>query len=323
MAVLVVTRSDDQAGVAAVIDAIGRRGKRVFRLDSDRFPTELRLELEIDGGVRGALRTASETLSLADIGTVWYRRFAPGGRLSRGLDPQIRQASVDESRASLLGLLTALPARQVDRWQDVRLAEHKPRQLQIARELGLVVPPTLVTNDPAAVRRFAARHRGGLVTKMLSSFAIQEGGEEKVFYTSPVGPNDLDDLEGLRLCPMTFQARLDHVAALRCTIVGDRVLCASLPTSAKTERGAVDWRRDQQVLSERFMREEIDPEVGARLIALARRLGLHYGVAELLRMADGRHVFLELNPVGDFHWVERVAGLPISSALADLLCAPP
>lgn len=320
MAVLVVTRSDDHAGVAAVIDAVQRRGKRVFRLDTDRFPTEIRLEFELDGSDHGALRTATETLALADIESVWYRRFAPAARLSRSIDPQIRQASVDEARATLLGLLTALKARHVDRWEAVRLAEHKPRQLQIARELGLAVAPTLVTNDPAAVRRFALRHPGGLLTKMLSSFAIQEGGEEKVVFTSLVGPGDLADLEGLRLCPMTFQARLDHVAALRCTIVGERVLCAGLPASARSERGAVDWRRDHQTLADRFVREELAPDVRARLIALARRLGLQYGVAELLRTPDGRHVFLELNPVGEFHWVERAAGLPIGAALADLLC---
>ncbi|MGW4639272.1 hypothetical protein ACWEN6_12125 [Sphaerisporangium sp. NPDC004334] len=34
---------------------------------------------------------------------------------------------------------------------------------------------------------------------------------------------------------------------------------------------------------------------------------------------DGRHAFLEINPNGQFLWIEAATGLPISAAIADLL----
>lgn len=318
-----ITRSDDHAGVAALLEAVRRRGERAFRLDTDRFPTDVRLELELGADDRGVLRSADDAVALDEIEAVWYRRFAPASRLPEGLEPQIRAACVDESRATLLGLITALPVVHVDRWEAVRLAEHKPRQLQRARAVGLEIPPTLVSNDPQAVRRFAAEHPGGLVTKMMASFAVVEGGAEKVVFTSAVRPEDLEDLGGLRLCPMTFQARVDHEAELRCTIVGERVYCASLDSAARVGRGALDWRRDHRALADRFTAHELPAEVAARLVALARELGLQYGAADLLRTPDGRHVFLELNPVGEFYWLERAAGLPIVDALAALLCRSP
>ena len=67
--------------------------------------------------------------------------------------------------------------------------------LKTARAVGLEIPRTLVTNDPASVRAFAAECREGLITKMLSSFAIMKDGTEKVVFTSLVSPEDLDDLE--------------------------------------------------------------------------------------------------------------------------------
>jgi glutathione synthase/RimK-type ligase-like ATP-grasp enzyme len=47
--------------------------------------------------------------------------------------------------------------------------------------------------------------------------------------------------------------------------------------------------------------------------------GLNYGALDLILTPDGRHVFLEVNPVGEFFWLERCPGLPISKAIADIL----
>jgi D-alanine-D-alanine ligase-like ATP-grasp enzyme len=46
---------------------------------------------------------------------------------------------------------------------------------------------------------------------------------------------------------------------------------------------------------------------------------LNYGALDLILTPAGRHVFLEVNPVGEFFWLERCPGLPISAAIADLL----
>jgi hypothetical protein len=52
---------------------------------------------------------------------------------------------------------------------------------------------------------------------------------------------------------------------------------------------------------------------------LMDRLELNYGALDLIVTPGGEHVFLEVNPVGEFWWLERWAGLPISEAIADLL----
>lgn len=60
-------------------------------------------------------------------------------------------------------------------------------------------------------------------------------------------------------------------------------------------------------------------DVGAKLIALARRLGLVFGAADFIVTPDGRHVFLEINPAGEWGMLERDLSLPISEAIADEL----
>ena len=49
------------------------------------------------------------------------------------------------------------------------------------------------------------------------------------------------------------------------------------------------------------------------------RLGLNYGACDFIVTPEGRHVFLEVNPAGEFFWLEKHPGLPIAGALADVL----
>ena len=48
-------------------------------------------------------------------------------------------------------------------------------------------------------------------------------------------------------------------------------------------------------------------------------LRLYYGAADLIEDVDGEYVFLEINPSGQFLFVEADTELPISAAWARLL----
>ena len=56
-----------------------------------------------------------------------------------------------------------------------------------------------------------------------------------------------------------------------------------------------------------------------RCRALVRRLGLRFGAIDMVQTPSGEHVFLEINPNGQWLWIERATGLPIANAIARLL----
>ena len=320
LTVLIVTHSRDNESVEYVSRALSERGARTVRLDTDRFPTEVRLALwqSQDGSERALLTSAHEELELAAVDAIWYRRFAPGACLPETMDPQLRAASVKETHVTLAGLIASLPAFQLDPAWALRRAEHKPLQLQLARECGLDLPRTRTSNDPDAVRAFAASCDGRIVTKMLSSFAIDPDSDEKVVFTNPVSAADLADLDGLDLCPMTFQEEIPKALELRATIVGRRVFTAAID-SQRSEAARHDWRRDGLGLLTDWQPYELPAAVEAGLLRMMDAFGLNYGAADLIRTPEGRHVFLEVNPAGEFFWLERAPGLPIAAALADVL----
>lgn len=320
MTILIVTHSDDNESVSTVARAIERRGGTPVRFDTDRYPTEVRLSAYYGAGdeERLTLKSDEGEFDLREVTAIWHRRLNFGARLPATLDRQLRHASLAETRAAAQGLLASLKAFRVDAVRHIRHAENKQLQLRVAREVGLDVPRTLTTNDPAAVAAFAAECEGGMVTKMLSSFAVHQGGQELVVFTNRVKPEDLADLSGLSLCPATFQEAIPKALELRATIVGERVMTASID-SQSSERAANDWRRDGLRMMQDWRPYELPREVEEKLLRLMDYFALNYGAADLIVSPDGRHVFLEVNPVGEFFWLERYPGLPVSEAIADVL----
>jgi len=206
----------------------------------------------------------------------------------------------------------------MDHIHHIRRAENKQLQLQVARELGLDIPRTLTTNDPTAVHAFAKSCESGMVTKMLSSFAIYEEGKELVVFTNRVTPEDLADLSGLSICPATFQELVPKSLEIRVTVVGQRVMSASV-NSQVSERAAHDWRRDGVNMIQDWRPYQLPLDIEEKILRLMDYFSLNYGAIDVILTPDGKHVFIELNPCGEFFWLEHTPGLPISDAIADLL----
>jgi glutathione synthase/RimK-type ligase-like ATP-grasp enzyme len=225
---------------------------------------------------------------------------------------------VGEARRVLHGTIANLACFQLDPLAAVQRSHHKDLQLRLAAELGLEVPRTLVTNRAEDAIALWRELEGRVVTKMQHSFAIYREGRENVVFTTRVREGDLADLDGLRWCPMTFQEELPKRLELRVTVVGRRVVAASID-SARRAQTAVDWRRDGLGIIAEWEPFELPEAIATRLLALQQRLGLEYGAADFVLTPDDRFVFLEVNPVGEFFWLDRLPSQPISDSIAALL----
>ena len=320
MSVLIITHSDDNECVARVTEAIERKGGHTIRFDTDRYPTDVRLTAYYGsaGDECLTLTNGEGEFDLRAVTAVWHRRLNFGAHLPAGLDKQLRHASLGETSAAAHGLLASLKAFRMDHLHHIRHAENKQLQLQVARELELDTPRTLTTNDPAAVRAFAKNCETGVVTKMLSSFAIYDEGQELVVFTNPVKPEDLADLSGLNLCPATFQELLPKSLEIRATVVGQRVISAAVDSQVSA-RATHDWRRDGVRMLQDWRPYQLPLDIEEKLLRLMDYFSLNYGAIDIILTPDERHVFLELNPCGEFFWLERSPGLPISDAIADVL----
>lgn len=316
--VLLVTHSGDHFTVDRVAEALARRGARPVRFDTDLFPEEVRLSAALSGeGAENVLRVGDTEVNASEVRAVWARRFWPP-RLSDELDERFRASCVRESSAALEGFFDGLcGARWVNEPRSERAAENKLLQLRAARESGLDIPPTLLTNDAARARAFYESEGGRVVAKLLRPLSVSMGDAPFFVYTSDVRAEDVEALDSLRHCPVVFQRKVEKRRELRVAYVAGSLFTGALDASGSA-RGRTDWRLAGPDECS-WLRASINASLAARLKKLMRRLGLVYGAIDLIETPDGGYVFLEVNPGGEWGMLEHDLGLPISEAIADAL----
>lgn len=69
----------------------------------------------------------------------------------------------------------------------------------------------------------------------------------------------------------------------------------------------------------KYKKHDLDGSVKEKLLSLMKRLDLNYGAVDMIITPTGDHIFLELNPTGEFQWIEDFTGLKISDAIFDHL----
>jgi glutathione synthase/RimK-type ligase-like ATP-grasp enzyme len=316
--VLIVTRSDDNASVEMVTQAIHQSSPStlVVRLDSDRYPIDLQISSRCVAGQGRTMRVGGQSVSLDAVQSLWHRRFFAGGTLSPDVLGDTWEHCVNESRRTLYGTIAALGCFEVDPWIAVRKTDHKELQLRHAASYGLDVGKTLISNDADEVRAFFDECNGQMVTKMQSSFAIYRDGIENVVFTTQVRRKDLKDLQGLAYCPMIFQELVPKRIELRATVIGQRVFTAAVD-SQQSKHTRIDWRVDGEGLLDAWVPYTLPPPVEKGLLKVVAAFGLNYAAADFIVTPDGRHVFLEINAGGEWFWLQRIH--PIAEAMADLL----
>jgi hypothetical protein len=281
--------------------------------DLARFPLEVSLALRHGGRGRGQASTLAlpggPELPLAAVRAVWWRR--PGRFL---LDPALsethRAFAELECQHALQGLWQALPARWVNPPLADLAASRKPWQLSAAEAVGLAVPRTLVTNDPGAARAFLSGQ--GRRPTVFKAFGAVEAAWR---FTRLVGARERRLLPAVRHAPVIFQEYVPAERDLRVVVVGGRIFAVEI--DARRTGYPLDYRADFDAARVEPCR--LPPAVERKVRALTRRLGLCYGALDLRRKRGGEHVFLEVNPTGQWLFVEERTGLPITRAVARLL----
>ncbi|HUR83641.1 MAG TPA: MvdD family ATP-grasp ribosomal peptide maturase [Thermoanaerobaculia bacterium] len=320
MTILLLTHTEDQWSPDRVRDALLAENADAVRVETDLFPSEIRLAAWHDGGgVRGMLHAGGRTIDLSTVSAVWHRRWNTAGQLSLRLSGDVLRGAERESEMSLEGVIAALPCFHLDDPSATERARNRTLQLQCAVEAGLDTPRTLTTNDPEAALRFYDECAGHVVVKMVSSFGVLDAeGHDQVVMTNRLTPEHLSKIDSLVLCPMTFQEQIEKALELRVTIVGHEVFAAAIDSSRDPKAG-VDWRRATDALRSHWHPYLLPATVRDGLIALLDDLEMNYGAIDVIVTPEGRYVFLEVNPVGQFGWIEQSVGYPIASSIAGLL----
>ncbi|MGW5211157.1 ATP-grasp ribosomal peptide maturase [Streptomyces sp. NPDC004051] len=308
--VLVVTRLDD-ATADVVIEELNRRSVPVVRLDPGDFPQTVTMSARVESSwLTGEVRTETRAVALDAVRSVYWRRPRPYSA-SEGLNGPDADWCAQQARHGFGGILTSLPgAHYVNHPWCNRAAEYKPAQLTTAARCGLRVPPTLLTNDAERARRFIRDHGPAVYKPLCNSDYTDRDGQGLTVWVEEVATADLD--AGIGHTMHLFQSRVDKVADVRLTAVGNRLFAVRIDGSP-----GLDWRRHYDDLHYTLI--DTPPDVAKGVHQYLDAFGLAYGAFDFGLDAAGRWHWYECNPNGQFAWFPDPVTDRITAALADRL----
>ena len=297
-----------------VVSALRRSGHVYFRLNTEDLPS---YSLCLDP-CRRRLSCYTEDVRVeveADrLAGVYFRRptfLREASQAGRQPEEQFHRA---QWAAFVRNLMVFDMARWVNHPSRTYEAEHKMIQLRAAFDVGFDIPATYCLNSDHFLGK---RVDGPVAIKGLDTVLVRTETTESFGYTSVLSREELEDVE-LKGAPFIAQQALTDKLDLRVTVIEDDWWCASV-----TEGGigiAGDWRlRKSNVAFSEFTLPEL---IGARCVDLTRRLGLSFAAIDLA-LSDDHFFFLEVNPTGEWAWLQEEVQFPIGAALADLLGRPP
>ncbi|MCT9933775.1 ATP-dependent carboxylate-amine ligase [Planotetraspora sp. A-T 1434] len=318
--ILILSGRGDRS-VEMVTPKLVERGAEFLWWDPGDYPAESRITSRLTGGSwRHTLHTGGRDYDTSLFSAVWNRRPSRSRAPDSVTDADHRKYVEKISRILVYGWEDTVDSRWFPgRTMDIVRFQNKLFNLAAAARLGFATPETLITNDVEELIPFWEAAQGELIAKEVEFAEFQIDGEDHAFYSTPVTRRHLTDRHRLAVSPAILQPYIRKSIELRITIVGEQVFAAEIHSQA-SRATRHDYRHHEWSFSV-YGVHRLPDDVERRCLALTASLGLPYGCIDMILTPEGRYVFLEINPTGQWGWIEAATGLPISAAIADWLVA--
>ena len=313
------TQTDVESDLVGLI--LLSKGVDYLRINIEDIPKNIKISLQ-EGQKSAIIIKKNQSVNLSKIQVVFVRNFD-----INDVDFEFRTAFVNKyMREQWLHMFEIIKVGTLDaKWISSfgaieRLRYNKAIQLSIAKSVGLFdVPDTLITNDSDQARRFYYSYSGDVVVKCLHHHLVQIRNNEHLIYTHRFSESNLSRLdESLAFAPCIFQKRIDKKSELRITVVSEQVFAAKLNLKSKKalEEDIHLSKYDEDIDIEPF---DLAPEVKNRILAMMKVFGLEYGSLDFIIDKNSKLIFLEVNPTGDWAYIEDTTGMPITEVISNLI----
>jgi glutathione synthase/RimK-type ligase-like ATP-grasp enzyme len=222
----------------------------------------------------------------------------------------------NEWNRTLLGLyntLTNLP--WLNPLRKAFQGENKYFQMSIAADLGLKMPSTLISNRKSDLVEFAKKYPY-VVLKVMEQAIYKNGeGEPLGIYANKISADELEEFSEKNENPIFLQEYIEKDFEVRYTVVGKQHLVCKIE-SQKSKISCDDWRR-YDLPSTPHSALTPPSDIKEKVENLMTSLDLEYGGLDFIVTPAGEWIFLEINCMGQWLWIEQLTALPISDSIAD------
>lgn len=189
---------------------------------------------------------------------------------------------------------------------------NKLYNLFLAKKVGLKIPETLVAKKKKPIFNFFKTNKK-VITK-----SISEGGvtfNNKVILSGLTAEVTRNDLYKRSFFHSLFQKKLDKAYELRIFYLNEKTYTTAI-FSQLDKKTLIDFRNYNYLKPNRTPRFNLPKEIEEKIIRLMKTLKMKSGSIDMVVTKSKEFVFLEVNPIGQFHQVSLPGNFFIEKIIA-------
>ena len=315
MSILLITNKADIT-TDFIVKSLTAKKLSFYRLNTEEIGESVAVNLDFDSK-KYIITDRGKNISfdLLSFTSVYFRR------------PEVNENFNDLTtgernfiRSELLFLLEGLykilkDAFWINTVEAIRGAENKIYQLVLAKEIGFKLPKSIITNVKTEAKAFYIKNKERCIIKPIKSGLVAGNDEEGVIFTNEV-KLDGQNIERINQCPVYVQNLVLKQGDIRATVVGNRLFTALIHSQEEVE-SQIDWRKSSLPL--RHSQIALPQDIAEKCLQLTKKLNLNFGAIDFILDEDGNYIFLEINPNGQWAWIEKQLNYSISDEITTLL----
>lgn len=184
-----------------------------------------------------------------------------------------------------------------------------------AMSVGLEIPETLISGDKKEIKEFYTKNNGELITKSLYEIIPRIPGNENFWIKSYT--QKLENINEMpeSFFPTLFQKNIEKKYEVRVFYILGECYSAAI-MSQQNEKTKVDLRNSDKNAKNRIVPYKLTPELKSKVLKLMTVLNLNTGSLDFMIGTNGTAYFLEVNPVGQYGWINAACNFGISDDIA-------
>ena len=296
MKVLIITSSIDYT-----VDYIISRysGVDFYRINTDMFE-HYQFLIRNNGW---SIESAFGRIEDSEVQSIYYRKpMLPD--LSE-FDPAYHSMIAQDILGIVTGLADSFDGPVLSKPYLLQRAENKTYQLLTLRKLKIPYPLSAIGNTYDLDTKLMTVNK---IIKPLTQGKIDKGTHFELFQTNrltqPVGD--------ISLTPVYIQEFIEKAFEVRITCLDNYIWPVRIVSSNRT-----DWRR--LTAKNTYDLVDVPDKIKGMCLNILKLFDLHFGAFDFIVTSKGEWYFLEINPNGQWLWLEEALNLDISKRIVELL----
>lgn len=302
--ILIITHKEDYT-TDYVIDKLNKKSIPYFRFNCEDY-------LSYDIFIEYNFKNIISINNINKFTSVWYRRTKLPTIDCENQSERIYL--LNEMDTFMHNLFEIIDAKWLSNPISVAAAENKLAQLMLAKELGMNVPTSLITNNISQLKCFINKNSKTIIKPIARGRIDYADNSSKLIFTNIIPEEVINQIDSYTLTPAIYQEYIEKEYELRVTVVENEIFAASVDSQSFNE-AQIDWRRKKM----KFEKYNLPEALKNKCRMMLKHLNLSFGAFDFIKATNGDYYFLEVNPNGQWVWIEKDTGLPISESIIKFL----